>query len=73
MKKKKSNENYIKIIKFDILHKIKQMIKHYAWRGFMYIILLILLLFLLLFLWCSLKVAHDCDELIEIIENISNL
>ena len=39
----------------------------------MYIILLILLFFLLLFIVCSLVLAHECDELIENVENISNL
>lgn len=35
----------------------------------MYIIIIILLLFLSLFIYCSLKVAHDTDEMIENIEN----
>ena len=35
----------------------------------MLIIGLILLLFLLVFIFCSLKVAHEADEMIENIEN----
>ena len=33
----------------------------------------IILFFLLLFIICSIKVAHDADEVIENVENISNL
>ena len=35
----------------------------------MLIIGLILLFFLLLFMYCSIKVAHEADEMIENIEN----
>ncbi len=38
-------------------------------EGSMLIIGVILLLFILLFIFCSLKVAHDTDEMIENIEN----